>query len=188
MGTTVPSVRKLFATTMIGGAGALAAALTLSPAAMAEPVPPAPAPAPAPGLENIPFVNQIAGLPAVAPQLLQGVASAFTNGGQSTNPVDPIAPAPTATASVALPGAAPAAAALPAATTGAVPGAQAGMAGLTQQLGLPVDLASLMPAGTALSGLLPAAAPAAAGAPAAAAPANAASSLMPMLLPVSALP
>lgn len=176
---------------MIAGAGAVATALMLSPAAVAEPAPPPPAPAPA--VPNIPFVNQLAGIPAAAPQLIQGLASAFTGGGApSTLPVDPIVPgAPTATASLNLPQAPGAAAALPAAAAAAP--AMAGVQNL-----MPQALASLMPAGTPLAGLLPQTAPAATapvpGVPAApgvpaSSPADAAAqSLVPMFLPVSALP
>jgi hypothetical protein len=171
---------------MIAGAGAIATALVLSPAALAEPAP-VPPPAPAPAMPNIPFMNQLAGLPAVAPQLIQGLASAFTGGGgQSTLPVDPIAAPPVASASLNLPQV-PGATALPAAAA-AVP-AVAGAQNL-----MPDALASLMPAGTPLAGLLPQAPAATAGVPAApgvpaSSPADAAAqSLVPMFLPVSALP
>jgi hypothetical protein len=175
---------------MIAGAGAVATALLLSPSAVAEPAPPAPAPAPA--MPNLPFMNQLAGLPAAAPQLIQGLASAFTGGGgQSTLPIDPISPAPVASASLNLPPTPGVASALPAAAAAAP--AVAGVQNL-----VPQGLASLIPAGTPLAGLLPqsgAAAPAAApGIPAApgvpgASPADAAAqSLVPMFLPVSALP
>ncbi|MGK2903157.1 MAG: hypothetical protein ACSLE7_09855 [Mycobacterium sp.] len=171
---------------MIAGAGAVATAMLLSPSAGAEPAPPPP-----PALPNLPFVNQLAGLPAAAPQLIQGLASAFTGGGgQSTLPVDPISPAPVASASLNLPQAPGMATALPAAA--AAP-AVAGVQNL-----VPGGLASLIPAGIPLAGLLPqtgAVAPAvAAGIPAvpgvpAASPADAAAqSLVPMFLPVSALP
>jgi hypothetical protein len=171
---------------MIAGAGAVTA-LMLSPTAVAEP---APAPAPAPAMPNIPFMNQLAGLPAAAPGLIQGLASAFTGGGgQSTLPVDPITPsAPVASASLNLPQTPGVATALPAAAAAAP--AVAGVQNI-----VPEGLASLIPAGTPLAGLLPqtgAAAPAAApGVPAApgASPADAAAqSLVPMFLPVSALP
>ncbi|MGB5112743.1 MAG: hypothetical protein WBO08_14475 [Mycobacterium sp.] len=178
--------RKAFAASMIAGAGAVATALLLSPSAVAEPAPP-----PAPAMPNLPFVNQLAGLPAAAPQLIQGLASAFTGGGgQSTLPVDPISPAPVASASLNLPQAPGMANALPAAATAAP--AVAGVQNL-----VPQGLASLIPAGIPLVGLLPqtgAAVPAAAGIPAAAgvpaaSPADAAAqSLVPMFLPVSALP
>jgi len=173
---------------MIAGAGAVATALMLSPAATAEPIPAPPAPAPA--VPNLPFVNQLAGLPAAAPQLIQGLASAFTGGGASTStlPVDPITSAPTATASLNLPQAPGTPSALPAAAAAAP--ALAGVQNL-----VPTGLASLVPAGTPLAGLLPqtpAAVPAAPGAPGAApasSPADAAAqSLVPMFLPVSALP
>jgi len=182
---------------MIAGAGAVATALMLSPTAVAEPAPPAPAPAPAPAMPNIPFMNQLAGLPAAAPGLIQGLASAFTGGGgQSTLPVDPITPAapPVASASLNLPQAPGVATALPAAAAAAP--AVAGVQNM-----VPEGLASLIPAGTPLAGLLPqtgAAAPAATpGVPAApgvpgvpaSSPADAAAqSLVPMFLPVSALP
>src|SRR5690349_4582336 len=121
MGSPVSPTRKAFAASMIAGAGAVATALMLSPAAAAEPIPAPPAPVPAPAAPNLPFVNQLASLPAAAPQLIQGLASAFTGGGTaaSTLPVDPITPAPTATASLNLPQAPGAAAALPAAAAAA---------------------------------------------------------------------
>ena len=77
---------------MIAGAGAAAAALTLSPAAAAEPAPPAPNPPAIPGAPNVPFAPQLASIQTVAPQIIQGVASVLTGGGQSsaTLPVDPI--------------------------------------------------------------------------------------------------
>lgn len=177
---------------MIAGAGAVATALMLSPTAAAEPAPPPPAPAPA--LPNIPFMNQLAGIPAAAPQLIQGLASALTGGGgQSTLPVDPIVPqAPTASASLNLPQTPGVAAALPAAAAAAP--AVAGVQDL-----VPAGLASLMPAGTPLAGLLPQGAPATVDAAALSAPATpgapatspadaAAQSLVPMFLPVAALP
>lgn len=178
---------------MIAGAGAVATALMLSPVAAAEPAPPPPVPAPAaPAAPAMPFANQLAGLGGAAPQLIQGIASALTGGGgQSTLPVDPITPAPTATASLNLPQAPGAATALPAAAAAAP--AVAGVQNL-----VPQGLASLLPAGTPLAGLLPqtpAATPAAPAAPGtapaapAASPADAAAqSLVPMFLPVSALP
>ncbi len=178
---------------MIAGAGAVATALMLSPTAVAEPAPLPPAPAPAPAMPNIPFMNQLAGLPAAAPGLIQGLASAFTGGGgQSTLPVDPITPsAPVASASLNLPPTPGVATALPAAAAAAP--AVAGVQNM-----VPEGLASLIPAGTPLAGLLPqtgAAAPAATpGVPAApgvpaSSPADAAAqSLVPMFLPVSALP
>lgn len=186
MGIPVSLARKAFAASMIAGAGAVATALMLSPSAVAEPAPPPPAPA----MPNIPFMNQLAGLPAAAPQLIQGLASAFTGGGgQSTLPIDPISPAPVASASLNLPQAPGAAAALPAAAAAAP--AMAGVQNL-----MPEGLASLIPAGTPLAGLLPqtgAAAttpgiPAAPGVPAASPADAAAQSLVPMFLPVSALP
>lgn len=193
MGRLVSPIRKAFAASVIAGAGAVATALMLSPSAAAEPAPPAP-PAPAPAMPNIPFMNQLAGLPAAAPGLIQGLASAFTGGGgQSTLPVDPITPSapPVASASLNLPQAPGVATALPAAAAAAP--AVAGVQNI-----VPEGLASLIPAGTPLAGLLPqtgAAAPAAApGIPAApgmpaASPADAAAqSLVPMFLPVSALP
>ncbi len=174
---------------MIAGAGAVATALMLSPTAVAEPAPPPPAPAPA--MPNIPFMNQLAGIPAAAPQLIQGLASAFTGGGgQSTLPVDPITPQPpTATASLNLPQTPGVAAALPAAAAAAP--AVAGVQDL-----MPAGRASLMPAGTPLAGLLPQgaaaatapSAPAAPGVPASSPADAAAQSLVPMFLPVSALP
>lgn len=180
---------------MIAGAGAVATALMLSPTAMAEPAPLPPVPAPAPAVPNLPFVNQLAGLPAAAPQLIQGLASAFTGGGQSTVPVDPITPgAPVASASLNLPQTPGVATALPAAAAAAP--AMAGVQNL-----VPQGLASLIPAGTPLAGLLPQTGAAAPAAPAAApgipaapgvpasSPADAAAqSLVPMFLPVSALP
>ncbi|MCV7068619.1 hypothetical protein H7H51_28165, partial [Mycolicibacterium farcinogenes] len=66
---------KALATSMIAAAGAVPVALALSASANAEPVPPAPA---IPGAPNLPIVNQLAGVPAAAPQLLQGVSSALT--------------------------------------------------------------------------------------------------------------
>ncbi len=86
------SARKVFATSMIAAAGAVAAALMLSATASAEPIPAPPAPAPA--MPNMPFLNQLAGLPAAAPQLIQGLASAFTGGGAAPTLPRPVTPAP----------------------------------------------------------------------------------------------
>ena len=58
---------KLLATTMIAAAGAITAALTLSATAAAEPA----APPTIPGVPGLPFIDQLASAPAVAPQLLQ---------------------------------------------------------------------------------------------------------------------
>ncbi|PJK18634.1 hypothetical protein CSX11_30125, partial [Mycobacterium goodii] len=81
---------KAISTGMIAAAGALPVAVALSGAANAEPVPVPPAPMP-----NLPVVNQVAGLPGAAPQLLQGVASALTG-----TPAQAPAPQPTAQATL----------------------------------------------------------------------------------------
>ncbi|CRZ18228.1 hypothetical protein [Mycolicibacterium neworleansense] len=86
---------KALSTSMIAAAGAVPVALALSATANAEPVAPAPA---IPGAPNLPIVNQLANVPAAAPQLLQGVSSALTGA-----PAAAPAPAPSATASVTLP-------------------------------------------------------------------------------------
>jgi hypothetical protein len=168
--------RKVFATSVIAAACAVPGALLLSATAAADPVP-----APAPAMPNIPFLNSIN--PAMAPQLLQGLASAFTGGAATPAAAPAAAPAPAATASVTLPqapaaaaapAASPLAAALPAAAApAAAPAAASPAAGLIptaevqlpqvpgsplpmpQQVNFPGDLASLMPAGTPLANLLP---------------------------------
>lgn len=186
--------RKAFATSVIAAACAVPGALLLSATASADPVPAVPA------MPNIPFLNGIS--PATAPQMLQGLASAFT--GSAATPVAAPAAAPAATASVTLPQAAAPAAApvatlpgslLPAAAApAAVPAAQpAGLVPtaevqlpqvannplpLPKELSFPGDLTSLLPPGLPLANLLPrspAAVPVAAAVPVtAAAPAVAA--------------
>jgi hypothetical protein len=85
---------KALSTSMIAAAGAVPVALALSATAAADP-----APAPAPAVPNLPIVNELASVPALAPQLLQGVTSTLTGGAPAAAP----APAPAATASVTLP-------------------------------------------------------------------------------------
>ncbi|WP_308206382.1 hypothetical protein [Mycobacterium yunnanensis] len=149
------------------------AALLLSATASADPIP-----APAPAMPNIPFLSS---LPGSAPQMLQGLASAFTGtGAPAAAPA--ASPAPAATASVTLPqpaaapAAAPAASPLPgllpaAAAPAAAPAAQpAGLVPtaevqipqvansalpLPKELNFPGDLTSLLPPGLPLAGLLP---------------------------------
>ena len=162
--------RKALASSVIAAACAVPAALLLSATASADPVPAVPA------MPNIPFLNGIS--PATAPQMLQGLASAFTGAAQ---PAAAPAAAPAATASVTLPAAAapaatPAASTLPgllpaAAAPAAVPAAQpAGLVPtaevqlpqvannalpLPKELSFPGDLTSLLPPGLPLAGLLP---------------------------------
>nr|WP_090339393.1 hypothetical protein [Mycolicibacterium malmesburyense]CRL67678.1 hypothetical protein CPGR_00542 [Mycolicibacterium malmesburyense] len=193
------STGKLFATTMIAAAGAVSAALALSATASAQPA----APAPAPSVPGLPLIQQLASNPAAATQLMQGVTS-LLNTAQA--PAAPAATPPSATASVTLPqppSALPGMPQAPAAPAAAPSTAPANPADLLSNL--PTGLASLLPEGTPLTGLLPAAtqaatpsaaAPAAA-APAAAAPAAAApaaapalpsAGMAPLLMPLSALP
>jgi len=162
--------RKALATSVIAAACAVPGALLLSATASADPVP-----APAPAMPNIPFLSS---LPGSAPQMLQGLASAFT--GTAAAPA--AAPAPAATASVTLPQPAAAPAAAPAASplTGLLPAAAAPAAApaaqpaglvptaevqlpqvannalpLPKELSFPGDLTSLLPPGLPLAGLLP---------------------------------
>ncbi|MCV7162821.1 hypothetical protein H7J55_35720, partial [Mycolicibacterium brisbanense] len=86
---------KALSTSMIAAAGAVPVALALSATAAADP-----APAPAPAVPNLPIVNELASVPALAPQLLQGVTSTLTGGAPAAQAP---APAPAATASVTLP-------------------------------------------------------------------------------------
>jgi hypothetical protein len=194
--------RKLFATTMIAAAGAVSAAVAFSAAAVAQP---APAPAPAPEVPGLPFLQQLAANPAAATQLMQG----FTNlmgtapaATATTTPATPVA-GPGATASInlpqpintmqgtvptpALPGVVPT---MPVGNTTTVPATEATapaaspLSGLTDSLGLPGGLASLLPAGNPLASLLPAG-NVAAPAPAAPAPAP---TVPPLFTPLAALP
>lgn len=190
--------RKLFATTMIAAAGAVTAALAFSPAAAAQPAP-APAPAPAPEFPGLPMLQQLAANPAAATQLMQSFAGILGGGAPATTatttPATPVS-GPGATASISLPqpvntmqGTVPTTAAVPGlpglvstvpvgntttvpATAPAAP-AVTPLDGLTDSLGVPGGLASLLPAGNPLASLLPtgttapvAAAPVAAPAPA----------------------
>jgi hypothetical protein len=204
---------KLLATRMIAAAGAVPVALALSATAAAEPA----ASPPIPAVPGLPLVDQLAAVPANAPQLLQNVASALTGA-----PATPVAPPPTASAAVTLPqpAAAPAQpATLPVATTpGALPAATTPATGpgalvptgevnlpqvpflpvpLPQQVSFPGDLTYLLPPGTPLAGLAPKpatpiAAPAAtvpgAAVPAAAPAAPGTAGLAPVLLPLAGLP
>jgi hypothetical protein len=180
---------KMLATSMIAAAGATAVALGLSATAAAEPA----APVPMPSVPGLPFLQQLATNPAAATSLMQGFTSLL---GTAQTAAAPAAAAPAATASVTLPqppAAVPGAAAPlnTLATTTAPAVAPQNLLPLPQGLSVPSALASLMPAGTPLAGLLPTAAtaPAATAAPAAAAPAAAPSApLAPMLMPLSALP
>ena len=199
--------RKLFAASMIGVAGTVGAALALSAPAAAEPAP-APAPAPAaPSIPGLPFLNL-----ANAPMMLQGLASTLSGATGAASPAAVPAATPTASATLNLPPgqgplglapAAPAAAGAPAANAaapaaqGLVPSAEVNLpqvpgTPLPQQVDLPGDLSSLMPAGTPLSNLLPKpaapAAPAAPGAPAPTTGAQSLQSLAPLVFPASALP
>jgi len=182
--------RKALATSVIAAACAVPGALLLSATASADPIP-----APAPAMPNIPFLSS---LPGSAPQMLQGLASAFTGAGGAPAAAPAAAPAPAATASVTLPqpvaapAAAPAASPLPgllpaAAAPAAAPAAQpAGLVPtaevqipqvannalpLPKELNFPGDLTSLLPPGLPLAGLLPRSASAAVPAATAAAPA-----------------
>lgn len=199
---------KLFATTMIAAAGAVSAAVALSASAAAQPAP-APAPGPAPQVPGLPFLQQLAANPDAATQLMQGFANLMGNAPAAAAPVATAvtSPAPSATASITLPQPAnvlpgadvlPGATALPggnittvpAANTTTVPAAaptQNPISALTDSLGVPGGLASLLPSGTPLAGLLPTdstAATAPVAAPAAA-PAPAPASVF---SPLSALP
>ena len=171
----------MLATSVIAAAGAIPVALGLSATAAAEPA----APAPAPSVPGLPFLQQLAANPAAATQLMQGFTS-LLGSAQAAAPAT-ATPPPAATASVtlpqpptALPG--PAAPLNTLATTAAPAAAPQNL--LTS---VPGALASLMPAGTPLAGLLPTAATA----PAAAAPAAAAAvpaATAPLMMPLSALP
>jgi hypothetical protein len=146
-----------------------------------------------PSVPGLPFLQQLATNPAAATSLMQGFTSLLGTAQTAAAPVvAPAAAPPAATASVTLPQ-----------PPAAIPGAAAPLNTLAtatapatapQNLltSVPSALASLMPAGTPLAGLLPSAATApAAAAPAAAAPAATISSgtgLAPMLIPLSALP
>lgn len=197
--------RKALATSVIAASCAIPGALLLSATASADPLP---APAPAlPAMPNIPFLSALT--PGNAPQLLQGLASAFT--GTAATPAA-AAPAPAATASLTLPQApatsavAPLAAAPAPAAAGLVPTAEVQLPQvannalpLPKELTFPGDLASLLPAGLPLANLLPkspsavpvaaAAIPAATAVPVVAAPAaTGLDALSPLLFPVAGLP
>ena len=89
---------KLLATTMIAAAGAITAALTLSATAAAEPA----APPTIPGTPGLPFIDQLASAPALAPQLLQSLASVLAGGGSTAAPPpEPLADVLTTTAAPA---------------------------------------------------------------------------------------
>ncbi|MGV0793434.1 hypothetical protein [Mycolicibacterium sp. XJ1819] len=165
------STGKLFATTMIAAAGAVSAALALSATAGAQPAPTPPAPA-VPGL---PFLQQLAN-PAAATQLMQGVTTLL---GSAQTPAAPATPPPSATASVTL----PQPSSLPGAAAPLNTPATTAPATTPQNVlsGLPTGLASLMPQGLPLSGLLPSAPATTPAAPVATAPA-------PVFSPLSALP
>ncbi|HEX2285574.1 MAG TPA: hypothetical protein VHI10_12265, partial [Mycobacterium sp.] len=137
------STRKMFATTMIAAAGAVSAALALSATASAQPA----APAPSPAVPGLPFIQQLASNPAAATQLMQGFTSLL---GGAQAPAAPATPPPAATASVTLPQPPTALPGMPAAST-----APATTAPQNLLSSLPTGLASLMPAGTPLTGLLP---------------------------------
>ncbi|VEG57271.1 Uncharacterised protein [Mycolicibacterium aurum] len=196
--------RKLFATTMIAAAGAVSAAVAFSAAAVAQP---APAPAPAPAVPGLPFLQQLAANPAAATQLMQTFANVMGTAPAATATTTPATPVsgPGATASINLPqpintmqGTVPGAPVTPAlpglvpvGNTTTVPPSEASapatspLDGLTESLGLPAGgLASLLPAGNPLAGLLPGGtttpAPVAAPAPAPAAPT--------LFTPLAALP
>ncbi len=198
--------RKLFATTMIAAAGAVSAAVAFSATATAQP-----APAPAPEIPGLPFLQQLAANPAAATQLMQGFANLMGNAPAATATTTPATPisGPGATASINLPQPAavlPGAASLPGATplpggnittvpvanTATTPAPAAAPAspltGLTDSLGMPGGLASLLPAGNPLASLLPTGATTpATTAPAVTAPA-AAPAVPPVFTPLSALP
>ncbi|MGP4058918.1 hypothetical protein ACTWP6_29595 [Mycobacterium sp. 4D054] len=197
--------RKLFATSMIAAAGAVSAAVALSASASAQPAP-APAPAPAPEVPGLPFLQQLAANPAAATQIMQGFANMMGTAPAATASTTPATPVsgPGATASINLPQPAnvlPGATALPGGNMTTVPvgntttvpqtapaaAPASPLSGLTDSLGVPGGLASLLPGGTSLAGLLPtgATAPVTA-APAAAAPAPA--PVPPLFTPLSALP
>jgi hypothetical protein len=180
--------RKTLATSMIAAAGAIPIALGFSATAAAEPA----APAPAPSVPGLPFLQQLATNPAAATQLMQGLTSVL-GGMQAAAPAASATPAPAATASVTLPQP-------PTALPGTAPvNTPAAPAATPQNLlsSLPTGLASLLPQGTPLTGLLPAATSAAAPAataPAVTAPAPAATAaaptagVAPLVMPLSALP
>ncbi|KWX67201.1 hypothetical protein [Mycobacterium sp. NAZ190054] len=189
--------RKLFATTMIAAAGAVSAAMALSATASAQP---APAPAPAPEVPGLPFLQQLAANPAAATQIVQGFANmmgtapAAPAATAATTPATPVS-GPGATASISLPQPAnvlPGATALPGGNMTTVPvgntttapqtAPASPLSGLTDSLGVPGGLASLLPAGTPLANLLPTGETA----PVAAAPAPA--PVPPLFTPLSALP
>lgn len=164
--------RKLFATTIIAAAGAVSAAVALSATATAQP---APAPAPAPEIPGLPFLQQLAANPAAATQLMQGFANIMGGAAApaataTATPATPVT-GPGATASISLPqpanvlpdatglpGIAPA---IPAGNTTTVPqtapaaAPASPLSGLTESLGVPGGLASLLPGGSPLGGLLP---------------------------------
>ncbi|MCH9669344.1 MAG: hypothetical protein K0U76_14130 [Actinomycetia bacterium] len=160
--------------------------LSTSAAAEPVPAPapaPAPLPAPAAAVPGLPFLQQLAANPAAAAQFMQTFANVL-GATAPTTAVTPAAPS-TTTASVtvpeeisALPGAVTGAmtalpetalalpgAAIPQGNTTTVPPADAIPApspsllpaALTDQLGVPGGLASLLPIGTPLAGLLPSA-------------------------------
>ncbi|MCG7582192.1 hypothetical protein [Mycolicibacterium sp. OfavD-34-C] len=156
--------RKLFATTMIAAAGAVSAAVALSASATAQPAP-VPAPAPAPAVPGMDMLQQLVN-PAAASSLIQTFANAISPASAATPATAP-ATAPGATASVTLPQPVNT---LPAVATPATAPASP-LAGITDQLGVPGSLASLLPADNPLGGLLPTGNTPAAVTPAAVAPA-----------------
>lgn len=170
--------RKVLSTSMIAAAGAVPLALACSGAANADP-------APAPAVPGAPLVNEIAGLPGAAPQILQGVSSALSG---AATPAAPAAPAPGATASVTLPQM-PATAPAATAPAGVVPGSVVPAATgpsmlpsadvnlpqvpglpLPQKVNIPGDLTNLLSSGVNLAPTAVNAVAPVAGAPAAAAP------------------
>lgn len=193
--------RKLFASTIIAAAGAVSAAAAFSATATAQP---APAPAPAPQIPGLPFLQQLAANPAAATQLMQGFANIMGNAPAATATATPATPVtgPGATASITLPQPAnvlPGATALPGGNVTTVPvgntttvpqtapaaAPASPLSGLTESLGVPGGLASLLPGGSPLGGLLPTGPTA----PVTAAPAGApAPAPAPLFTPLSALP
>ncbi|WP_275572580.1 hypothetical protein [Mycolicibacterium vanbaalenii] len=204
--------RKLFASTIIAAAGAGAVSACRGVARDRAPRAPAPAPAPAPEIPGLPFLQQLAANPAAATQLMQGFANIMGNASApaataTATPATPVT-GPGATASISLPQPAdvlPGANVLPGAT--ALPGGNmttvpvgntttvpqtapaaapaSPLSGLTESLGVPGGLASLLPGGSPLGGLLPTGPTA----PVTAAPAGApAPAPAPLFTPLSALP
>ncbi|KKW64143.1 hypothetical protein AAV95_13410 [Mycolicibacterium elephantis] len=154
-------IAKLFATSTITAAGAAAAALALSATAGAQPA----APAPAPTVPGLPFIQQLASNPAAASQIMQGVTSLLGNAqAPAATATAPTATTPSATASVTLPQPPSNLPGMPAAPT-AVPPTASAIPPQDLLTTIPTSLASLLPEGTPLVGLLPA--PGSATAPAA---------------------